>query len=58
MKRMIPLALSLMAIAPLGCATMKGKPAPDFALKDLDGKKVQLSSFRGKPVLLCFWAVG
>jgi peroxiredoxin len=29
-----------------------GKPAPDFALKDLDGKDVRLSSFKGKVVVL------
>jgi peroxiredoxin len=29
-----------------------GKPAPDFALKDLDGKEVRLSSFKGKPVVV------
>jgi peroxiredoxin len=29
-----------------------GKPAPDFALTDLDGKQVKLSSFKGKTVVL------
>ena len=29
-----------------------GKPAPDFALKDLDGNDVRLSSFKGKTVVL------
>lgn len=29
-----------------------GKPAPDFALKDVDGKEVKLSSFKGKKVVL------
>lgn len=33
-----------------------GKPAPDFKLKDLDGKEVSLSDYRGKIVLLNFWA--
>lgn len=32
-----------------------GKQAPDFALKDLQGKQVRLSDFRGKAVLLDFW---
>ena len=32
------------------------KPAMDFALKDLSGKIVKLSDFRGKIVVLDFWA--
>lgn len=33
----------------------KGKPAPDFKLKDLSGNYRTLTSFRGKYVLLDFW---
>lgn len=29
-----------------------GSPAPDFELRDLDGKAVRLSSYRGSPVVL------
>ncbi|HKD01012.1 MAG TPA: redoxin domain-containing protein [Terriglobales bacterium] len=35
---------------------MKGQPAPEFALQSLDGQTVHLSDFRGKAVLLNFWA--
>lgn len=30
--------------------------APDFTVTDGDGKEVKLSDFRGKPVVLNFWA--
>jgi peroxiredoxin len=33
-----------------------GKVAPDFTLTTVDGKTVTLSSLRGKPVLINFWA--
>lgn len=31
-------------------------PAPDFTLVDLDGKTVSLSDYRGKAIVLDFWA--
>lgn len=33
-----------------------GKLAPDFTLNDINGNAVRLSSLRGKPVLVNFWA--
>jgi thiol-disulfide isomerase/thioredoxin len=35
---------------------MRGKPAPAFTLVTLDGKKVSLSDYKGRPVLVNFWA--
>ncbi len=35
---------------------VQGVPAPDFTLISLDGTKVKLSDYRGKAVLLNFWA--
>jgi cytochrome oxidase Cu insertion factor (SCO1/SenC/PrrC family) len=32
------------------------KEAPAFSLKGLDGNQVSLSDFKGKPVLIVFWA--
>jgi thiol-disulfide isomerase/thioredoxin len=35
---------------------LMGKTAPGFTLTDLEGKKVSLAEFKGKPVLVNFWA--
>ncbi len=35
---------------------VQGVRAPDFTLTSLDGRKVKLSDYRGKTVLLNFWA--
>ncbi|HVP55184.1 MAG TPA: TlpA disulfide reductase family protein [Candidatus Eisenbacteria bacterium] len=36
--------------------TAKGNVAPDFTVTDIEGKKLSLSDYRGKVVLLDFWA--
>jgi len=35
---------------------LDGKPAPNFALEDLSGKQVSLASYKGKAVMINFWA--
>ncbi len=42
--------------APQYLSPLQGKPAPEFTLEDLSGKKVSLASYKGKAVLLNFWA--
>lgn len=37
-------------------AKLRGKQAPGFTLSTLDGKKVSLADYKGRPVLLNFWA--
>src|SRR5712692_8891523 len=39
-----------------GRPPLLGSPAPEIALKDLQGQEVRLSDLRGKVVLLNFWA--
>lgn len=38
-------------VAPAGL-----KPAPSFSLETIDGKTTALAEYRGRPVLLYFWA--
>ena len=44
------------SLPPMPEAPKAGSAAPDFTLPDLKGKKVQLSSFKGKAVVIDFWA--
>ena len=37
-------------------ATASGSLASDFSITDLDGKKLSLSDYKGKVILLDFWA--
>lgn len=39
-----------------GLPDLRGKQAPGFTLKTLDGKTVSLSDYKGKAVLINFWA--
>jgi peroxiredoxin len=68
MKKVLALALGLLMSAALFAqeedldakyATdllKPGTPAPEFVLNDINGNTVKLSQFRGKTVVLIFWA--
>lgn len=50
------LALCLgLALAP-AAARAEGQVAPDFTLRDIENKEVKLSEFKGKVVVMSFWA--
>ena len=48
---------SFKTLTPVPVGIKVGNRAPDFMLKDLSGKDVRLSDFRGKTVMINFWAV-
>jgi len=54
------IALCLVFLAPIFAISLKKeaerKRAPDFELKDREGKAVRLSDYSGKVILLDFWA--
>lgn len=39
-----------------GLPDLRGKPAPGFSLHTVEGKKLSLSDYKGKAVLINFWA--
>ena len=41
---------------PAAPASWVGREAPDFSMPDVSGKEIKLSSFKGKYVLVDFWA--
>ncbi len=47
---------AVQAVLDKAMALQPGRHAPDFTLTDLEGQPVSLSQFRGKVVLLDFWA--
>jgi cytochrome c biogenesis protein CcmG, thiol:disulfide interchange protein DsbE len=58
----LALVVAIAVVIGLGLYSMRRKhgpehrPAPDFNLPQLNGQPLQLSSYRGKVVLLDFWA--
>jgi len=46
----------LLALAGCSRRAQAGRPAPDFHLTLRDGRQVSLASYRGKVVVLNFWA--
>ncbi len=48
--------LVALAIPATVLAVAPGRPAPTFAVEGKDGEKLRLEQFRGKVVLLNFWA--
>lgn len=54
MRRIV--ILILLAILPSLSFGQTGQKAPALALKDLQGRNVRLSDYKGKVVLLNFWA--
>jgi peroxiredoxin len=48
----LSLAIASLALAGAAQAATVGKPAPDFTLTDVSGKKVSLADFKGKNVVL------
>jgi len=52
----VPLLASQTAPQPAQPAPQVGQPAPDFTLNDSAGSPIKLSAYKGKVVLLDFWA--
>ena len=50
------LALLILFSVSATAQVKEGENAPNFTLKNLDGKEINLNQFRGKHVLINFWA--
>jgi cytochrome c biogenesis protein CcmG/thiol:disulfide interchange protein DsbE len=58
MTKILGIAFSLLLSlsCSMGSTPKEGRGAPDFELPSLDGQQISLSQFRGKVVILDFWA--
>ncbi len=63
MKRLVLITLLLSFITLAACSPKEthvkavvGKPAPDFVVRDLNGRETRLSDLRGNVTLVNFWA--
>jgi len=63
MRKVILLIILTLGLLITGCSAessqqpVVGKVAPDFKLQSLNAQSISLSSLRGKPVLINFWAI-
>ena len=60
MKKITTVALALAILLALGLPVLavqgENVPAPNFAIKDLQGKAFSLAAYKGKVLVLNFWA--
>jgi hypothetical protein len=57
MRFIIPVVLlGISALCLAAPEALEGQQAPSFSLKDVNGKSISMESYRGKYVLLNFWA--
>ncbi len=50
------LMIVIFGVFMVGTSSVSAQEAPDFTLTDMDGNQVSLSDFKGKVILLDFWA--
>jgi cytochrome c biogenesis protein CcmG/thiol:disulfide interchange protein DsbE len=60
MKKTLSLWIGIFFLMAAGAAVLRAQsenvPAPDFVLKDLQGKDLKLADYKGKVLVLNFWA--
>jgi cytochrome c biogenesis protein CcmG/thiol:disulfide interchange protein DsbE len=60
MKKTLSLWIGIFFLIVAGAAVLRAQsenvPAPDFVLKDLQGKDLKLADYKGKVLVLNFWA--